>query len=115
MEEHIHEKFVVVESNAISDPWAVVVHLKDASVALGAVMASVWLCLVAPLADADTPIAFAFYGGLQTHNRFRLRLLTGACLLIRLVRGDYKRTFCCFQIFEIFMYNFSWLLLTLFN
>ena len=34
MEEHIHEKFVVVESNAIGDPWAVVIHFENTSVAL---------------------------------------------------------------------------------
>ena len=64
MKEHVHEKFVVVESNTIGDPGAVVVHFENASVALGAVMASVWLRLVTPLANAHTAIAFTFYRGL---------------------------------------------------
>ena len=34
MEEHIHEEFVVVETDAISDPRAVMVYLENASVAL---------------------------------------------------------------------------------
>ena len=27
VEEHVHEEFVVVEADAVSDPWAVMVHL----------------------------------------------------------------------------------------
>ena len=34
MEEHVHEEFVVVETDAISDPRAVMVHLQNASIAL---------------------------------------------------------------------------------
>ena len=34
MEEHVHEEFVVVETDAVSDPWAVMVHLENASIAL---------------------------------------------------------------------------------
>ena len=34
MEEHVHEEFVVVETDAVSDPRAVMVHLENASIAL---------------------------------------------------------------------------------
>ena len=34
MEEHSHEEFIVVEANAVCDPWAVMVHLENALVAL---------------------------------------------------------------------------------
>ena len=70
VEEHVHEEFVVIEADAVRDPWAVMVHLQDAPVALGAMMASVWLCLVTPLANTDTAIAFSLYGGLKFNNRF---------------------------------------------
>ena len=56
MEEHVHEEFVVVETDAVCNPRAVMVHLEDASVALGAVVAPVRLCLVTPLANTDTTI-----------------------------------------------------------
>ena len=59
MEEHVHEELVIVEANAVGDPRAVMVHLEDASVALGAMMASVWLCLVAPLANTHATVALA--------------------------------------------------------
>lgn len=52
MEEHANEELVVVEANTVGDPGAVMVHLQDASVALRAMMASVWLRLVAPLANS---------------------------------------------------------------
>ena len=53
MENHVHEELVVVETDAVGDPWAMMVHLQDAAVALRTVMASIWLGLIAPLADAD--------------------------------------------------------------
>ena len=53
MEDHVHEELVVVETDAVSDPRAMMVHLQDAAVALRTVMASIRLGLVAPLADAD--------------------------------------------------------------
>ena len=58
MEDHVHEELVVVETDAVCDPWAVMVHLQDAAVALGTVMTSIRLGLVAPLADADATQAF---------------------------------------------------------
>jgi len=61
VEEHVHEEFVVVEADTVGHPWAVMVHLKNTSVALRAVMASVWLRFVAPLANANTTVALAFH------------------------------------------------------
>ena len=58
VEEHVHEEFVVVEADAVGDPGAMMVHLEDAAVALGAVMASVRFSLVTPLADSDAAVAF---------------------------------------------------------
>ena len=60
MKKHIEEEFVVVEADTIGNPGAVVIHFKHASVALGTVMAPIWLCFVAPLADSYSTIAFAF-------------------------------------------------------
>ena len=54
MEDHVHEEFVVEETDAIGNPRAVMVHLQNATVALRTVMTSIRLSLVAPLADADT-------------------------------------------------------------
>ena len=58
VEEHVHEELVVVEADAVGDPGAVMVHLQDATIALRAVMASVRLRLVTPLADTDATVAF---------------------------------------------------------
>ena len=60
MEEHIHKKFVVVEADAVSNPWAVMVHLENASVALRAMVASVRFGFVAPLANTNTTVALSF-------------------------------------------------------
>ena len=54
MKEHVHEELVVVETNAICNPRAVMVHLQDARVALGTVMTSIWFRLVTPLADSHS-------------------------------------------------------------
>jgi len=59
VEEHVQEELVVVETDAIGDPWAVMVHLEDAPVALRAMVTPVWLRLVAPLADTNATIALA--------------------------------------------------------
>lgn len=58
VEHHTQEVLVVVESHTVGYPRAVVVHLQDASVALRAVVASIRLGFVAPLADANTAKAF---------------------------------------------------------
>ena len=68
VEKHIHEELVVVESDAVCDPWAVMIHLENASVTLRAVMASIGLCLVAPLTDANTTVSLAFHRGSHTHH-----------------------------------------------
>ena len=60
MNEHIHEELVVVEADAVGHPRAVMVHLQHAPIALRAVMASVGLGLVAPLADSNTAELFTF-------------------------------------------------------
>lgn len=61
IEYHAQEVFVVVKSDTVSDPGTMVVHLENASVALGAMVASIWLSLVAPLADSNTTIALLLY------------------------------------------------------
>lgn len=61
MEEHAEEELVVVESDAIGYPGTVMVHLEDAPIALRTVMASVWLCLIAPLTNSHATILFLLY------------------------------------------------------
>ena len=58
MEEHVHKELVVVKADAVGYPGAVMVHLQNAAIALRAVMASVRLRLVTPLADTDATVAF---------------------------------------------------------
>jgi len=48
----------VLEANAIVDPRTVMVHLQDAHAADSAMMAAVWLVLVAPLAIAAVALTF---------------------------------------------------------
>jgi len=60
VEEHIHKKFVVVEADTVGNPWAVMVHLENASVALRAMVASVRFSFVAPLANTNTTITLSF-------------------------------------------------------
>ena len=67
VEKHVHEELVVVETNAIGHPGAVMIHLEDAPVALGAVMAPVRFSFVAPLTDADTTVTFALNGCLHSY------------------------------------------------
>ena len=69
MEEHVHEEFIVVEANAVGNPRAMMVHLENAAIALGAVMASVRLRLVAPLADTDASVALTLHRWLHAHER----------------------------------------------
>ena len=54
MEEHAQEEFIVIETDTVGYPRTVVVHFEDASVALGAMMASVRLSFVAPLTNSYT-------------------------------------------------------------
>ena len=67
MEEHVHEEFIVVEADAVGNPGAMMVHLEDAAIALGAVMAPVRFSLVAPLTDADATVTFALNGCLHSY------------------------------------------------
>ena len=54
MKEHGHEEFVVVETNTVCNPRAVMVHFENALVALRAMMAPLRLGPETPLANADT-------------------------------------------------------------
>ena len=54
VKEHVHEELVVVKTDTVCHPRAVMVHLQDARVALGAVMTSIWFRLVTPLADSHS-------------------------------------------------------------
>ena len=67
VEEHAQEELVVVESDAVGYPGTVMVHLKDASVALRTVMASIWFCFVAPLANSYTAKLLLLDGHLKSH------------------------------------------------
>ena len=51
MEKHAQEELIVVESDAVGNPWAMMVHFENTSVTLGAMMASVRLRFVAPLTN----------------------------------------------------------------
>ena len=53
LKKHIQKVFVVAEADAISDPRAMVVHLENTLIALGAVMASVRLGSKASLAHPN--------------------------------------------------------------
>ena len=90
------------------------VHLEDAAIALGAVMAPVGLGLVAPLADTHTTVSLALDGGLHAHEGLIVRL-AGACLLVWLSRWGDERSLSRLQVFEILMNNLSRLFLTLLN
>ena len=48
--------FVVVEANTITDPWAMMIHLKNTLIALRAMMATIRLSPKATLAHTDTTI-----------------------------------------------------------
>ena len=50
VEKHVHEEFVVVESNAVGHPRAVVIHLHDTLIASAAMVSSRWLQLIANVA-----------------------------------------------------------------
>ena len=81
VEQHIHKELVVVESNAVSNPWTMMIHLKNASIALGAVMASVWLGLVAPLTDPDSAELLSLHRCLHPNGGLLLGSLTNGGLV----------------------------------
>lgn len=60
MEQHVQEKLVVIESNAICYPGAVMIHLEYASITLRAMVTSVGLCFETPLANTYTAKFFLF-------------------------------------------------------
>jgi hypothetical protein len=66
VEQHTNEVLVVVESHAVGNPRAMVVHLQNASIALRAVMTTVRLSLEAPMTYTYTSI-FLF---LDVKNHF---------------------------------------------
>lgn len=68
VEKHAQEELVVVESDAVGDPRAVMVHLENASIALRTMMASIRLCLVAPLANPNTAELLLLYRDLELHS-----------------------------------------------
>ena len=43
IEQHVKEILVVVKSNAVADPWTMMIHFEDALTALRAVMGSIRL------------------------------------------------------------------------
>ena len=83
------------------------VHLEDASVALGAMMASIRFCLVAPLANPDTTELLFLHWHLQANIGVLLRSKT------RLVRATARHLdewpLFCLQVFVILMYDLFWI------
>jgi len=61
VEKHADKELIVEKAYAVSDPRAVVIHFKNTTVALAAVVASVGLSFAAPLTDAHTSKFFPFY------------------------------------------------------
>jgi len=72
IEKHADKKLVVVKAYAVSNPRTVVVHFKDAAVALAAVVAPVPLSFKTPLTDAHASKFFSFN---SNYYRLALRLL----------------------------------------
>ena len=54
IEQYANEEFVVVKTNAIGNPRTVMVHLENATVALGAMVGTVRFRFVAPVADSSS-------------------------------------------------------------
>jgi len=81
VKEHIQEVFVVVEADAVGNPRAVMVHLENTLVALGAVMASVWLCSKASLAHPDATKLLTFEREFVRHLLRFLGWLNERCLV----------------------------------
>jgi len=57
IEQELHEEFAVVEAHAVVDPWAMMIHVKNAPIADAAVVAPVRLPNIAHLA-IPTPLGF---------------------------------------------------------
>lgn len=60
IEKHVHEILVVIEADAVSNPGAMMIHFKNALIALRAMMASIGLCSKAALAHSYTTILLSF-------------------------------------------------------
>jgi hypothetical protein len=105
VENHAQEVFVIVKAHTVGDPRAVVVHLKDTSVALGAVVATVGFSLVAPLADANAAVAFL----LNWNNNFLTLFFGWHDTLVRgLGLGLNKRTLRRDEILVVFVLVVLW-------
>jgi len=50
IQQELHEELSVVEADAIVDPWAMVIHVENATVANTAMVSSIWLPYIAHLA-----------------------------------------------------------------
>lgn len=61
IEQKEKEILVVVEPNTVVNPWTMMVHLKDAHSADPAVVAPIWLVLMAPFAMTSVASAFLFH------------------------------------------------------
>ncbi len=75
VQKHVHKELVVVKADAVGHPRAVMVHLEDASVTLGAVVTPIRFRFVAPLTNADSSVTFALDRGLHSHDRLPVRLV----------------------------------------
>lgn len=62
VEQKEEEILVVVKTNAVENPRAMVIHLKNAHSADSAVVTTVWLILMAPLAMTPVSSALLFHG-----------------------------------------------------
>ena len=75
VENHAHEELVVVKADAVGNPRAMMVHLENALVALEAMMASVWLGIVAPGANPRTTDSLRFERSLGTDGGQQRRVI----------------------------------------
>ena len=119
MEKHIHKELVVVKSDAICYPWTVMVHFKDASVALRAVMTPIRLSFIAPLANTDTSITFTLNRGVDFHDgSSSSATLVSACtclLIVLFTILSNQWSLSCLKILEILVNDLSGFSLLLFN
>jgi hypothetical protein len=72
-----------VEADAVSNPGTVMVHLEYAGIALGAVMAPVWLCFETPLTDAHPAKLLLF-----NLDHLRLRFFSTTVFALETSRAD---------------------------
>ena len=101
VKQHAQEKLVVVESNAIGNPRAVMVHLEDTPIALRAVMTAVGLGLEAPLADAHAALL------LLLHRDYGCFWCAGFGRRSFTIVPLYQRTLASCQVLVVFVRNLS--------